>query len=475
MPRPLVRIRAAAFFAVALCAAGCHDALPAHFITDAQGRVLILHGANVSGSAKGHPQRLPWVDADDVARLARDFGFNFARYLIFWDAVEPQPGVIDTAYLDAVAERLDWFQAAGIHVVIDMHQDVYSRVFCCDGAPPWAIDDDGEPFTPAPLWWLNYFSPAVVAAFENFFNVRGQGLWLQDHYGDAWAAVAERFRDHPAVLGYDLMNEPSPSSALSQETPPDGSMAAFDRNYLTPFYQRMIDRIREVDSDGWIFYEPVFLVPAMGGRSYVGPLHDPRSGESRIAYFPHLYSTQVEAFQRYDPAGDSTIPNWRASRLIEAEETQKPVLIGEFGITDSVQNGLAHLQDVLAMADRTTSGWAYWEYNSDAFGFLRSDGTEKPKAAVLVRSYPQRVAGRPLHIRYDPATRVLELIFAETGVPGPTEIYVPEGRYYPEGFDLLVSDAAGTWQSAWDPDREVLSLWTDPSRPNHAVVVRPRD
>ena len=125
---------------------GCGPPLPPPFITDAQGRALILHGANVSGSAKNHPERLPWVDEAAVRRTADDFGFNFARYLIFWDAVEPQPGVIDTAYLDAVAERLDWFHAAGIHVVIDMHQDVYSQVFCCDGAPAWAIDDDGEPF-----------------------------------------------------------------------------------------------------------------------------------------------------------------------------------------------------------------------------------------------------------------------------------------------------------------------------------------
>jgi endoglycosylceramidase len=140
-----------------------------------------------------------------------------------------------------------------------------------------------------------------------------------------------------------------------------------------------------------------------------------------------------------------------------------------------VQRGLDHLRDVLAMADRTTSGWAYWEYNSDAFGFLKRDGSEKPTAAVLVRSYPQRVAGEPLHIRYDPGTRVLVLLFAETGVPGPTELYVPAARYYPAGFDLAVSDAEGSWQSSWDADREVLSLWTDPGRANHAVVITPRD
>jgi len=469
MPSLPPRALAAPLLALVLALlAGCKP-LPPHFITDEQGRALILHGANVSGSAKGHPQRLPWVDADDVARLSRDFGFNFARYLIFWDAVEPQPGVIDTAYLDAVGERLDWFHAAGIHVVLDMHQDVYSQVFCCDGAPAWAIDDDGEPFVRQPVWWLNYLTPAVIAAFENFFNVRGQGLWLQDHYGDAWAAVAARFRDHPAVLGYDLMNEPSPGAAITDES----ALEAFDRDYLTPFYQRMVGRIRAVDPDGWIFYEPVFLVPASGLPTTVGPLQDPRSGEPRIAYFPHLYSTIIETQRRYDPA-DPTIPSWQASRLQEVAAKPTPLLIGELGIPDGVQGGLDHLRDVLAMADRTTSGWAYWEYNSDTWGFLNRDGSEKPKAAVLVRAYPQRVAGRPRHTIYEPGARVLLLVFEETGVPGPSEIYVPAARFYPEGFDVTVSDAAGSWQSAWDVGREVLSLWTDPGQRTHVVVIQPK-
>ena len=72
------------------------------FIRDRDGRVLILRGTNVSSSAKSAPDRLPDIDAGDPPLLARQFGFNFARYLIFWDAVEPQPGAIDQAYLDAV-------------------------------------------------------------------------------------------------------------------------------------------------------------------------------------------------------------------------------------------------------------------------------------------------------------------------------------------------------------------------------------
>lgn len=109
--------------------------------------------------------------------------------------------------------RLDWFANHGVHVILDMHQDVYAARFCCDGAPEWGIEDDGLPFEQNPVWALNCFAPAVQAAFDNFFEYPGEHSHLQDHFADAWAAVVPRFKDHPAVLGYDILNEPSPGSA----------------------------------------------------------------------------------------------------------------------------------------------------------------------------------------------------------------------------------------------------------------------
>lgn len=184
------------------------------FITDGQGRVLILHGVNVMSSSKSDPLRMPNITEADALRMARDWGFNFVRFLIFWDAAEPAPGDFDEHYFDRIEERLDWFHRAGIAVVLDMHQDVYAQRFCCDGAPDWAIRDDGLPFHQRDLWAMNYFEPAVQRAFDNFWNYEGPHSDLQDHYADTWAAVAARFRDHPAVIGYDLMNEPHPGSAV---------------------------------------------------------------------------------------------------------------------------------------------------------------------------------------------------------------------------------------------------------------------
>ncbi len=69
--------------------------------------------------------------------------------------------------------------------------------------------------------------------------------------------MVARFADHPAVLGYDIMNEPTFNSLGTAEEAAaiaDDRQASGDwRNEtLEAFTQRVIDGIREVDADGWI-------------------------------------------------------------------------------------------------------------------------------------------------------------------------------------------------------------------------------
>lgn len=467
--------------AAAALAVGCK---PFHrqFITDEQGRALILHGVNVSSSAKGDAQRMPWVGVDDVRRLARDWGFNFARFLIFWDALEPEPGQFDQDYLTRIEERLDWFHDAGIYVVLDMHQDVYSSVFCCDGAPLWAVRvDEGDlPYTPLIPWNLNYFTGPVMRAFDNFWDHEGPHGDLQDHYAEAWAQLAARFKDHPAVLGYDIMNEPACGShvsffvAIGGDYDPDGTAPRFDAEILKPFYDRMIAAIRAVDPDAWIFYEPRFAGPADGAPSFIPFLDDPRAGENRLVYFPHFYPIVAEQTGSYG-GSKSYLDKWAANRRSETTAQDSPLLIGEFGIVDGYAGGVEHLADVMARADEMTSGWAYWAYDKGGgWDLIAADGSEKEKVDALVRTYPQRIAGTPLWYGYEPETRLFTLHFEEKpGVTGPTEIYVPAQRHYPEGWRVISSDPEGAWSSEWDPDREVLSFTADPASKEHSVIIGP--
>ncbi|HOU47485.1 MAG TPA: cellulase family glycosylhydrolase, partial [Chitinophagales bacterium] len=93
-------------------------------IQDQYGRQLILHGLNTSSSAKSDSERLPWIVEHDVDKEDKEFGFNFVRYLIFWDGIEPQKGVFDEEYLDKVEERVNWYTSRGMQVMLDMHQDL---------------------------------------------------------------------------------------------------------------------------------------------------------------------------------------------------------------------------------------------------------------------------------------------------------------------------------------------------------------
>jgi endoglycosylceramidase len=439
------------------------------FVRDADGRVVILRGMNIMSSAKGNPDRLPDLVEEDVERYAQLWGFNVVRYLIFWDGIEPSPGEYDQAYLDKTEERLDWFAANDIHVILDMHQDVYAQYFCCDGAPDWAIEDDGISFEQNPVWDLNYFHPAVMAAFDNFFDFAGEHSRLQTHFARAWAEVANRFKDHPALIGYDILNEPSPGSALDarefSNTPDDGPAAEFDRTMLTDFYQRVINAIREVDEEGWILYEPRYAAPANGQPSFILKLEDPRQGAPRLVYGPHLYSISMEFKRNYEPDADQTLEDWEANRNIELDLQKAHLLIGEWGVDPSWVNADLFTRELLAMSDRMMASWTYWSYDPGGWGIWErgSEGqfVERENANTIVRPYPRSVAGIPRSFSYDPGTREFSLAFDPSpSATLPTEVYVPATRHYPDGWTLEGCEEALGCTSSWNQDTERLQILT---------------
>ncbi len=454
---------------------------PRQFITDDQGRALILHGIN-DGTAKDDPEYSPSFDEADVQRLTDEWGFDFDRYLVFWEAAEPTPGHIDDAYLDRIQTRLDWAAAHGMLVMLDMHQDVYARRFCCDGAPSWAIRDDGAAFTLQSIWSLNYWQPAVQNAFDHFWAYDAADRDLQDHFGDVLVALATRFHDHPALLGFDVFNEPSGGSAIDVNeiqrgvSPgPSSPTSIFDQTRLIPFYQRMIERIRAVDEDHWIFFEPRFGAAGSGAVQYFPPLVDPRPGEPRIVYAPHLYSIAYEAASQYRPT-DRTVARWEAARIEESRAHNYPILLGEFGMDRTFPGAEQYLDDVLEMADRQQLSWAYWAYSPGTWGFWDPvTMTEQSNIDQLVRVYPQRVAGTPTGWSWDRHAHVFTLTFdTRAGVTGPTEIFVPSERFFPAGFVVTSTDPEGSWTQSFDAERHRLSITTSETVASHAFTVRSR-
>ena len=449
------------------------------FIADHEGRALILHGMNVMSANKSGPSHLPTASFDQARVISQKWGFNAVRFLILWSGLEPQPGQYNETYFEGIRAWLDFWHTQQVYVILDMHQDVYAAKFCCDGAPDWAIRDDGLPFELHDAWFLNYFEPAVQRSFDNFWDHEGPHADLQQHYQALWQEVARRFKDHPALLGYDIINEPHPGSyfdpleAIGMENP-DSRSPEFDLTRLGPFYQRTIDAIRTVDQDNWVFFEPRYGAPGNGFPSWIEKLHDGRPGQPRIAYFPHLYSIKLENDQAYDPENDPCLANWEQARRADVARQNAPLALGEWGLSPDWPNALLFMEQVCQLADRMLAGWTYWSFDPGGWAITQSDYTERPSADILVRPYPRAVAGVPTLIAFDTDSKEFQLEFQDNDQSrGATELHLPR-RHYPDGFTIEIdgeSAPATTFQ--WDQERDLVRLTVAKSGGSHRVVVRP--
>src|SRR5262249_20161382 len=141
-----------------------------NFLRAPDGRAVILRGANVSNAQKVAPY-LDGKQRADYRRLYDDWGMNAIRFVMTWAAVEPQKGQYDDAYLEGVRARLDWPSAAGLAVVLDMHEDVYGEGFGFDGAPRWTCDGARyAAFKPRSPWFVNTLDPSVTACVDDFYT-----------------------------------------------------------------------------------------------------------------------------------------------------------------------------------------------------------------------------------------------------------------------------------------------------------------
>jgi len=424
-------------------------------IQDQYGRQLILHGLNTSGTAKYDPQRLPWIVESDVEREATVFGFNFVRFLIFWDAIEPQFNVFSDDYLDKVEERVNWYTTRGMYVMLDMHQDIYSIVFGGDGAPEWAVHTDGNPVSTdnSGPWWMKNIDPAVVAAFQNFWRYSAYKD-LQDHYILCWKKVAERFKNNPYVIGYDMMNEPYGGDLLSTVS------GQFERTYLSGFYNRLIPAIRSVDNDKYLFFEPKSVGVTFGWAAGLPKINDCRNGTQKLVYAPHLYPFGLHEGQNYTALDKVNIAQWKTERIKDLQLQGTSMLIGEFGLSPDNIGFDQYLTDALLMMDDFKSHWSYWSNGQGGWSPLNVDRSETPILPHLVRPYPRAVAGKIIAYNYDVNAQKFWVKFkSNTEIDAPTEVFIPK-RHFPGGWELHVSGTQ-KWSKEWDDAKQILKFFTD--------------
>ncbi|MHB1487465.1 MAG: glycoside hydrolase family 5 protein [Acidimicrobiales bacterium] len=397
--------------AAPLMAAGAHaggaprssarfDVVNGH-ILDRAGRVLVLRGLNMSG-AEYTPtdQPLAYRAADFTA--IRAMGATVVRIPIAWALIEPVQGDFDPKALVRVKQIVDWAGAAGLLVVLDMHQYDWSPCYGGNGMPAWATTP-----CPASVPSVSGVGEEDAAGAEDIFWTTQS---LQAQFASAWAATARAVGAPPWLLGYDLLNEP-----------PNGTIApgVFETAVLAPFDRMVASRLRAVDPGGLIFVEPSYVHGVLNpASSFIDHLDI-----ARVVYAPHAYGSSLDdgAGHVADVLGPAQFAPDLALDQAEARRAGAALWIGEWG---SVNPGgtpdyqpFAYTSDMLVEQDHLGIGSAYWEYERGVWPLTPAI------RAILTRPEPFAIAGALRSF----STSQHQLTLTWQAAAGQTEVSLPAG------------------------------------------------
>jgi endoglucanase len=238
-----------------------------------------------------------YITHEDIKYLKR-IGSNHIRlpfhYKLFTD--EPYMGEVNNGitYFDRVVE---WCRQEELYILFDMH--------CAPGGQTGDNIDD------------SYGYPFLLKSQSS-----------QDLMTQIWVTIADRYKNDPIVLGYDIVNEPIATyfndeiDALNHEL------------YL--LYKRIVNEIRAVDKEHLIF---------LNGSNWSGnfDVFETLFGPN-IVYEFHKYWFEVnqEAIQQY---------------LDFRDTHQVPIYIGETG-----ENTDEWVEEFRVLLDAHEIGWAFWPY-----------------------------------------------------------------------------------------------------------------
>ena len=406
------------------------------WLTDSAGRVLLLHGVNmVSKGAPYYPAAAGFGD-DDAAWLEEN-GFDAVRLGVMATALMPQPGKVDSAYLDHLDETVKTLAKHHILVLLDFHQDGWGESVGSDGFPAWMTltGDAKNTHTDFPLYYVT--NPAIQAAFQSFWdNASGPGgVGIRDQFDLMAAALARKFAGASNILGYDFINEPWPGTTWE----PCGAQAEgcpeIDHSELDPFYAGADHAVRSADPLHLVFGEPFVLTNFGNSRSNIAlPGGDPASGMSF-----HVY-----------PLSPDGVPRVLANADAWSKRTGGALLETEWGATDDA----AVITQQADAFDSALVPWMFWTYDerivTDMHQAPAGTNVHATTVSALVRPHPLAIAGTPTRVAYDATTKVLEVEWSTLTPSGRTlpsgtvsSIEVPAAAYA-DGYTVTVTGGTTT-------------------------------
>lgn len=255
----------------------------------------------------------------------RALGFNSVRLMLAYKLFEDDsaPGVYKDEGWAVVDRHVQWAKANGLRLILDMH------------VPPGGYQS--------------------ASGFKNFGNRPD----LQQRLEDLWAAIAARYRNETAIIGYDLINEPYVNGWFAYAETVIARIRAVDPNHLVvvevSFHPNDPGMYRLADDA--VLYDVHWYEPWSWAGSHT--TNSPYTGN--LETFKQQLREGEGLSELYDPATDSfTVP----------------FNIGEYGVVFEKYelagvNGQQWLEDANAAFDHFGISRQLFAYNESNFGIYR--------------------------------------------------------------------------------------------------------
>ncbi len=240
-----------------------------------------------------------YITREDIAYI-KQTGMNSIRLPFHYKSFTEEDYMGLKSNQDGFA-RIDsvikWCKEEGLYIILDMHD-------APGGQTGDNIDDSyGYP-------WL-------------FESEESQQLFCE-----IWEKIANRYKDEPAILGYDLLNEPIATHFNNKEE---------INKHLVPVYKKGIESIRSVDKNHIIL---------LGGAQWNSnfTMFDEKAIDSKMMYTCHRYWCDTLQTNLQDFVDFRTKVNL-------------PLYMGETGEnTDEWVGAFRRLME------RNNMGWHFWPY-----------------------------------------------------------------------------------------------------------------
>jgi hypothetical protein len=244
--------------------------------------------------------REEYISRDDI-RFIKAAGFNTVRVPLHWrlfvETGEDGHDRFEGEGWRLLDRLVQWCREYDLRVILDLH--------AAPGGQTGVNHDDGIGFP------LTFYVP----------QYRRLTIAL-------WRELAAHYRDEPAILGYDLLNEPI--SPYSDE--------AYLNPRLEPLYREIVAAIRSTDT-----HHVVLLAGAQWSTSFT-VFSRPFDGNAVYTYHKFWAKPTRDSLQTY---------------LNFSNRWNVPLLIGETGeLTDNWNEKFRELHE------RFGIGWCFWPYKS---------------------------------------------------------------------------------------------------------------